>query len=296
MFLGHPPRCGVQLQRTKKEHPILEGVGDFEIRDEHYNMELTCTDADIFMESVSEKGGTQPAGYTRLLGEGRLCALTPGHTLDVWENEQFMRMFTNAMEWCLKAYEHGDGIVANRIAVLYAMGQGVEQDEEKAMYWYTAAAQAGSKAAQYNIGKFYELGRGVEQDYAAAIEWFKKSIETEPDYVNAMEQIGWMYTQGGYGIGKDHAAALEWMMKAYEKGSAYAASVAGWAYWVGGYGVEQDYAAALEWYTKAAELGDAESMYWVSEIYRRGLTAEADEALAAEWLEKAIANGYVPAE
>ena len=59
-------------------------------------------DADIFMESVSEKGGTQPAGYTRLLGEGRLCALTPGHTLDVWENEQFMRMFTSAMEWCLK--------------------------------------------------------------------------------------------------------------------------------------------------------------------------------------------------
>ena len=102
MFLGHPPRCGVQLQRTKKEHPILEGIGDFEIRDEHYNMEMTCTDADIFMESVSEKGGTQPAGYTRLLGEGRLCALTPGHTLDVWENEQFMRMFTNAMEWCLK--------------------------------------------------------------------------------------------------------------------------------------------------------------------------------------------------
>ena len=68
----------------------------------NFYMEMTCTDADIFMESVSEKGGTQPAGYTRLLGEGRLCALTPGHTLDVWENEQFMRMFTNAMEWCLK--------------------------------------------------------------------------------------------------------------------------------------------------------------------------------------------------
>ena len=102
IFLGHPPRCAVDLKCVNPAHPILNGIGDFSIRDEHYNMEMTCEDADIFLQSVSEKGGTQPAGYTRELGEGRLCALTPGHTLDVWENESFMKLFTNAMEWCLK--------------------------------------------------------------------------------------------------------------------------------------------------------------------------------------------------
>lgn len=102
MFLGHPPRCTVDLHCVKPEHPILDGISDFSIRDEHYNMEMTYTDADIFLQSTSEKGGTQPAGYTREIGSGRICALTPGHTLDVWENEQFMKMFTNAMEWCLK--------------------------------------------------------------------------------------------------------------------------------------------------------------------------------------------------
>ena len=101
MFLGHPPRCAVDLHCVKPEHPILEGINDFSIRDEHYNMEMTCGDAEIFLESSSEKGGIQPAGYTRTIGNGRLCALTPGHTLDVWENEQFMKLFTNAMEWCL---------------------------------------------------------------------------------------------------------------------------------------------------------------------------------------------------
>ena len=54
IFLGHPPRCAVELHCEKPEHPILDGIDDFSIRDEHYNMEMTCTDADIFMESVSD--------------------------------------------------------------------------------------------------------------------------------------------------------------------------------------------------------------------------------------------------
>lgn len=101
-FRGHPPRCTVDLHATKPEHPILEGVQDFTIRDEHYQMEMLCGDAEVFLESRSEKGGVQPAGYTREMGAGRLCALTPGHTLDVWEDANFQRLFTNAAEWCMK--------------------------------------------------------------------------------------------------------------------------------------------------------------------------------------------------
>ncbi|MBQ2667734.1 MAG: ThuA domain-containing protein [Clostridia bacterium] len=101
-FISHPPRCTVNLKVTKPEHPVAEGITDFVIRDEHYGMEMTCEDADIFLMSTSEKGGVQPTGYTREMGKGRLCALTPGHTLDVWENPQFQKLFTNAMEWCLQ--------------------------------------------------------------------------------------------------------------------------------------------------------------------------------------------------
>lgn len=101
-FRGHPPRCTVHLQAALPAHPVLDGVPDFVIRDEHYAMEMTCEDAQVFLESRSEKGGVQPAGYTREIGKGRLCALTPGHTLDVWEDERFQRLFTNAAEWCMK--------------------------------------------------------------------------------------------------------------------------------------------------------------------------------------------------
>lgn len=101
-FLSHPLRCEVLLENIKS-HPIMEGVADsFSVRDEHYKIELLAEDADIFLSSSSQEGGTEPAGYTRIMGKGRLCVLTPGHTLSVWENEEFQKILKNAIEWCLQ--------------------------------------------------------------------------------------------------------------------------------------------------------------------------------------------------
>lgn len=101
-FLSHPLRCEVMLKKTK-EHPIMEGVAEeFVIRDEHYQMEILAGDADIFLTSLSKTGGIQTAGYTREMGRGRLCVLTPGHTLSVWQNREFQKIFLNAVKWCLK--------------------------------------------------------------------------------------------------------------------------------------------------------------------------------------------------
>lgn len=104
-FVSHPPRCEVILKKTK-EHSIMEGVKEeFSIRDEHYQIELLAGDADIFLTSSSKNGGLQTAGYTRQMGKGRLCVLTPGHTLSVWRHEEFQKIFLNAIRWCLQG-EH----------------------------------------------------------------------------------------------------------------------------------------------------------------------------------------------
>lgn len=100
-FVKHPPRCEVEL-RVVKHHPVAEGVENFKIRDEHYEIDHIAPDADIFLESVSESGGRQIAGYTREMGEGRICVLTPGHILAVWENESFRRLLVQAIAWCKK--------------------------------------------------------------------------------------------------------------------------------------------------------------------------------------------------
>ena len=98
-FVNHPPQCTITAKAVK-EHPIMKDVKPFTFRDEHYIINITAEDADIFMEGTSEtRAGTQPAGYTRNVGKGRLVVLTPGHNSAVFEDEEYQKVLINALEW-----------------------------------------------------------------------------------------------------------------------------------------------------------------------------------------------------
>ena len=98
-FVKHPPRCTVRVT-VDRTHPVTEGVHDFEIRDEHYELEHLAADILPLLSTVSESGGKQTGGYVRSIGKGRLCVLTPGHILSVWENEEYRKLVRNAVFWC----------------------------------------------------------------------------------------------------------------------------------------------------------------------------------------------------
>ena len=98
-FVKHPPRCTVRVT-VDRAHPVTEGVHDFEIRDEHYELDHLAADILPFLSTVSESGGKQVGGYVRSIGKGRLCVLTPGHILSVWENEEYRKLVRNAVFWC----------------------------------------------------------------------------------------------------------------------------------------------------------------------------------------------------
>lgn len=98
-FITHPPQCTITAKAVGN-HPIMKGIEPFTFRDEHYMINVTAEDADIFMESTSEtKAGTQVAGYTREIGKGRLVVLTPGHNCAVVESEPFTQILANAIDW-----------------------------------------------------------------------------------------------------------------------------------------------------------------------------------------------------
>ena len=101
-FRTHPPRCPVTYRVLPVEHPITKGVQDFCVRDEHYQIDMTATDALVLMESTSDHAATMPAAYVREMGQGRLCTLIPGHILAVWQNPEFQKLLINAMNWCMK--------------------------------------------------------------------------------------------------------------------------------------------------------------------------------------------------
>ncbi|MBR1931889.1 MAG: ThuA domain-containing protein [Lachnospiraceae bacterium] len=100
-FVTHPPRCEVHIS-VLQEHAVTKNVENFTIRDEHYEIELLAEDAEVLLQSESESGGVQTAGYVRTLGEGRICVLTPGHILSVWRHPMFRQLLTNAIRWCMK--------------------------------------------------------------------------------------------------------------------------------------------------------------------------------------------------
>ena len=113
-FIGHPNACPVTIQPVKP-HPVTEGVGMFCETDEHYRIDITAADADVLIASYSPPQGKEgkyqdepyfntpasvcAAGYVRTQGKGRVCVLTPGHLLPVWQNPQFQKLLTNALRW-----------------------------------------------------------------------------------------------------------------------------------------------------------------------------------------------------
>jgi type 1 glutamine amidotransferase len=59
--------------------------------------------ADLFMTTTSQHG-TQPGGWTRLEGEGRVCVLTPGHNVEVWQHPSFQALLRNTLNWCAQVH------------------------------------------------------------------------------------------------------------------------------------------------------------------------------------------------
>lgn len=98
-FVTHPLRCPVTVEPVS-DHPINQGVESFTERDEHYELEEFAPDIEVFLESVSDAGGRRAAGYVRTMGKGRLCVLTPGHTLAVYKNKNMQKLLDNAIQWC----------------------------------------------------------------------------------------------------------------------------------------------------------------------------------------------------
>ena len=101
VFDHHPKQCPVTVE-PKPGHPLTAGSETFTLMDEHYHMLFDDAKADLFLTTTSEHG-TQPGGWTRLEGEGRVCMLTPGHNVEVWLHPSYQVLLGNALRWCASA-------------------------------------------------------------------------------------------------------------------------------------------------------------------------------------------------
>ena len=114
-FAFHPNDCPVTVGALKP-HPITEGVNVFCEVDEHYHIEILSNDINVLTASYAPAQGDEskyesepyfnfpafitPSCYVRTQGKGRVCVLTPGHTLKVWLNADFQQLLENSLFWC----------------------------------------------------------------------------------------------------------------------------------------------------------------------------------------------------
>ncbi|MEO1734171.1 MAG: sel1 repeat family protein, partial [Pseudomonadota bacterium] len=87
---------------------------------------------------------------------------TPAHAeieaaRDLMEEGKFEEAY--AALW--PAARSGNADAEELIGVMYALGLGVERDDQRAYEWYLRSSLKGHPGAQSGIGWYYEVGRGM---------------------------------------------------------------------------------------------------------------------------------------
>ena len=99
--------------------------------------------------------------------------------------------FEAAREALLPFARSGNAEAEELIGIMYALGLGVERDDERAFEWYLRASMKGHPGAQSGLGWYYELGRGLPApDLVRAYLWYGLSaIGGDPDALDSIEQL-----------------------------------------------------------------------------------------------------------
>ena len=92
------------------------------------------------------------------------------------------------------AAEEGLDLAQYNLAILYYMGNGVDQDMELAFKWTEAAAVQGHVDAQSNLGSLYLSGTGIDQNLSKGLEWL--SLAGRGGHAGSSFSLANMYNDG----------------------------------------------------------------------------------------------------
>jgi TPR repeat protein len=179
------------------------------------------------------------------------------------------------------------------VSILYAMGKGVDADQNAAIDWLEQAAESGLAVAQVNYGRYFERGDlGVPRNVATAFSWYTKAAEQT--YPEGQNMLALCY-DNGIGTRRDPAKAAEWFAKAAQQGHAHAQANLGTKYATGN-GIERDFDNARKWCRLAAEQGHPDGANNLAHMYHQGLGVGQDMKVAVKWYTVAANNDHVQAQ
>ncbi|PKQ80812.1 hypothetical protein AOX56_11280 [Aeromonas sobria] len=104
----------------------------------------------------------------------------------------------------------------------HEVGQGSEQDMNRAITLYRQSAQAGDAFGQYRLAELYLRGVGVKRDLREAFHWMEQAARNGD--VPAMLKVGVLHLMGASGR-VDLPQAKQWLYQAAQKGNKLALQV-----------------------------------------------------------------------
>ncbi|SFU13866.1 putative membrane-bound dehydrogenase domain-containing protein [Algoriphagus locisalis] len=82
------------------EHPVMQGISEFETWDETYVHSQVNPDMTVLMERVDDKG-KEPYTWVREQGKGRVFYTAYGHNEKTWEKKEFQELVANGILWAV---------------------------------------------------------------------------------------------------------------------------------------------------------------------------------------------------
>ncbi|KAF0979539.1 hypothetical protein FDP41_001456 [Naegleria fowleri] len=208
--------------------------------------------------------------------------------------------YEKALEWFLKAAEHGHALAEFNIGGLYFNGMGVEKDDEVSLEWYRRSASGGYPKSQFYVGKMLlnkANGLPVTTVPSHKVQLVTEAIQNLEmaalqGVQDAQLYLAHLYMQGQL-VKQDMKQAIALLTQLAKKGNVTAQSNLGAFYMSGVKDVlPKDRAIGAQWLSKAAAYGDVSAQYNLGVYHYE--CKEYEKSM--NWYMKAANQGYFHAE
>lgn len=210
--------------------------------------------------------------------------------------------------------ERGDSEAQFQLGLIYATGEKVKKDYEKAFKWYLRAAENNHTEAQARVGWMYfalEYRGAVPQDYFESMKWMLKAANNgheisrhnivrmlnlpSSEQINALQDIG--TGEGAKKLIKTGKRCWQILKSSAEEGHPFSQFLVGNTYEFGNYhAIEQNFLQAFYWYEKAALNGLPDAQDYLANMYYHGKGTSKNYIKAAEWWTEAALSGKEDAQ
>lgn len=97
-YFEYHPELHSHVKYTSVKGTDEFGPVSFEIKDEHYFVNVNKEETNIFLKSESEEGQSI-AGWFHDYGKGRVCCLTPAHNKEGLLDNHFTELLSKTIKW-----------------------------------------------------------------------------------------------------------------------------------------------------------------------------------------------------